>query len=213
MRKNFIYKDLVNSENFYSPIFEAIFNNNWKYYNNNAPAKSSTKRIQDTLNAGLDNFYYINRILYKYNQCFFKLLTEGEVLVAFPLVRIQIENLCAIYAEVKYPFEILYRIFEKGNRLEDIKRNNIYIKPSEIRKEIDEIFGTNIVELYKKYSGFIHPSIAQTKVKIKTYYKESEGNKAIKKYIKLYEQDMVLVNQTITKVLLTYLENIKLKNK
>lgn len=204
-RSEFNYPHLEDSSVIYNPLFEAMYNANYKYYTQHAKEES---RALATLQDGLDNFYYIAGIINQYNKCFYKLLLGGDVIVAFSMVRIQLDNLCAIYADTKYPFEILYRVFEKGKRIEDIKRDGELIKPSALRKEIDDKFGTNIAELYSKYSGFIHPSISQTEVDIKTYYSNTFNDKrAIKKYVELYVQDMVKVNNAIMLVLNEYYYN------
>ena len=200
--KRFSYRYLEDSSVIYNPIFEVIYDLNYKYYTLKAKKGS---RALTTLQKGLDDFYYISGIINQYNKCFWKLITAGDVIVAFAMVRIQLDNLCAIYAETKYPFEILHRVFEEGKRIEDIKRDGVLIKPAALRKEIDDKFGTNIAELYSKYSGFIHPSIAQTKVRIKTYYSaEDDDIRVVKKYLKLYEQDMIAINRTIIQILREY---------
>ena len=124
----------------------------------------------------------------------------------------QLDNLTAIYAETLYPFEILYRLYDNGMDLGQIRKNGKYLVPSELRKELDERFGTTIYDMYKKYSGYIHPSKHQKEVEMGYYYSyKKDCYVAPKKEVKMYAKDMVYVNQIITNVLLAHLDDIKAK--
>ena len=219
MKKRFTYKDLEDSSTYYYPIFGAIFYANCKLYKTSEqkpPQDTDNPRssIQNYLNLGLDDFYNISDTINIYNRCFIELLSKADALIAFPLIRLQLENLTAIYAETRHPFQILHKLFDLGRNLGEIKIKGSYIVPSNLRKEIDAKYGTTIGELYKKYSGFIHPSKSQKEVDMGSYYSNKEDKYvASKKDVRMYAKDMVYVNQIIGNVLLAHLEDIKNKIK
>ena len=219
MKKRFTYKDLADSSNYYYPIFEAIFYANCKYYKTseqNTPLNTENPRctIQNLLNSGDDDLFNIFDTLNIYNRCFIDLLNKAEALVALPLIRLQLENLTAIYAETLHPFQILHRLYDGGKNLGKVIIDGSYIVPSEIRKELDAKYGSTIGELYKKYSGFIHPSKSQKDVELGSYYSyKKDMYVASKKDVRVYAKDMVYVNQIIGNVLLAHLEDIKSKIK
>ena len=136
------------------------------------------------------------------NRGFIKLLEAAEPLAALPLIRLQLENLTYIVAELKYPFRILHKVFIEGKQLSEIKIKNKAIVPSAIRKEIDEENGYRLNELYKTYSSFVHPSSKQTNFEYNVYYSTKEGKDIMpKKEIKRLCSDMVEINRIITVLL------------
>ena len=219
MKKRFTYKDLEDSSNYYYPIFEAIFYANCELYKTSEqkpPLNIDNPRctIQNFLNTGDDDLYNIFDSLNIYNRCFVELLNKTEALVALPLIRLQLDNLTAIYAETLHPFQILHKLFDGGKKLEKIKIKGNHIVPSELRKELDEKYGSTIDELYKKYSYFIHPSKAQKEANVGSYYSHKKDSYvASKKDVRMYAKDMVYVNQIIGNVLLAHLADIKSKIK
>ena len=214
MKKRFTYKNLEDSSSYYYPIFEAIFYANCKLYKTseqNTPLNTDNPRctIQNYLNCGFDDLYNICNTLNIYNRCFIELLSKAEALVALPLIRLQLENLTAIYAETLHPFQILHKLYDGGKNLGKVKVNGNYIVPSNLREEMDARFDTTIGELYKKYSGFIHPSKSQKEIDMVSYYSNKEDRYvASKKDVRMYAKDMVYVNQIIGNVLLAHLEDI-----
>lgn len=215
MKKRFTYKNLEDSSTYYYPIFEAIFYANCKLYKTseqNTPLNTDNPRctIQNYLNCGFDDLYNICNTLNIYNRCFIELLSKADALVALPLIRLQLENLTAIYAETLYPFQILHKLFDNGRVLGQIRISGKYIVPSDLRKELDTRYGTTIGELYNKYSGFIHPSKSQKDIQLGNYYSyKKDMYVASKKDVLMYAKDMVYVNQIIGNVLLAHLEDIK----
>lgn len=136
------------------------------------------------------------------NKGFIKLLEAAEPLAAMPLIRLQLENLTYLFAELKYPFRILHKVFIEGKQLSEIKIKNKAIVPSAIRKEIDEENGYRLNELYKTYSSFVHPSSKQTNFEYNVYYSTKEGKDIMpKKEIKRLCSDMVEINRIITVLL------------
>ena len=217
MRKRFTYKDLADSGEFYFPIFLAIFDANCVYHkaigwNGKLNTDNPRCTIQNYLNCGYDDFRYISDIIPIYNRCFIELLSKAEPLVALPLIRLQLENLTAIYAETLYPFKILHKLYEGRKELGKIKVAGNNIVPSKLREAIDNKFDSSISDLYKKYSGFVHPSKNQSTLEMRSYfnYKE-EMYVAPKKEVKKFAQDMIYVNQIISNILLAHLEDIKSK--
>lgn len=219
MKKRFTYKDLEDSSTYYYPIFGAIFSANCKLYKTSEqkpPLDTDNPRssIKNYLNLGEDDFYNISDTINIYNRCFIELLSNADALVAFPLIRLQLENLTAIFAETLYPFQIIHKLFDLGRNLGEVKIKSSYIVPSNLRREIDANYGTTIGDLYKDYSGFINPSKSQMEVDINSYYSYKEDSYvASKKDVKKYAKDMVYVNQIIGNVLLVHLEDIKSKIK
>jgi len=219
MKKRFTYKDLEDSSAYYYPIFDAIFYANCDLYKTSEqkpPLDSDNPRctIQNYLNLGLDDFCNISDTINIYNRCFIDLLGKAEALVALPLIRLQLENLTTIYAETLHPFQILHKLYDGGRDLGQIKISGNYIVPSNLRKELDDKYGTTIGDLYKKYSGFIHPSKSQMETNMGSYYSyKKDMYVASKKDVRMYAKDMVYINQIIGNVLLAHLEDIKSKIK
>lgn len=204
------------SSAYYYPIFLAIFYANCKLYKlpNRLDTDNPRSSIQNYLNLGEDDFYNISDTINIYNRCFIELLSKADALVAFPLIRLHLENLTTIYAETLHPFQILHKLYDGGKNLGKVVVDGSYIVPSELRKEMDARYGTTIGELYKKYSGFIHSSKSQKEVDIFTYYSQKENRYvASKKDVRMYGKDMVYVNQIIGNVLLAHLEDIKSQTK
>lgn len=221
MRTKFYRKDLEASWEYYSPIMQAIFYANWEYYDKftehpeEVDADNPRCSRWNYLSLGLDDFFEIETIVSSFNSSFVFLLKNGHINPALALLRVQIENLTAIYAETVHPFQILYKLFSKNNfQMGNVKTKGEYLAPNTIRKTIDSKFGTNIYELYKKYSGYIHPSKVQQEwanLVWGTGYIFDPSKLVSKKDIKELSKDMVLVNQTIGNVLLAHLNSIKEK--
>lgn len=217
MRTKFYRKDLAASYEYYVPIFKALFYANWEYYDKctEHPQKPNPDDIRcsiwNYLNFGLDDFAILEPIIVSVNRSFDLLLNHSEVNAAFSLVRLQIENLTVLYAETEHPFFVIHKLFEGGNaikRIKDIKIRGKYLSPTEIRETIDARFGTDIVGLYDKFNGYVHPSRSQVKFSHLNYIYESPITQKEKKE---YTNDMVLINQTIGNVLLAHLDNINSK--
>lgn len=214
MRSVFTFSDLADSSYYFGPIFEAIFYANWKYYNTlpNDSRLHNGRNIRDYLSLGFEDLDYIYLQINDYNRCFIKLLKQAEIRTAFALVRLQLDNLTHIYAETLYPFDIFDKVFRKGKQLGKIKKSCENIIPRILREQIDEIFNTSVSKLYKDYNDFVHPSKAQVNLAMK-YQIRNDEVVANKEQVKQYSRDMVMVNQTIGKVLLAHLDNINEKIK
>lgn len=215
MRKKFYTKDLPESGYYFHPIFEAIFYANVKLYKcseQKPPLNTKNPRcsIQNWLNCGFDDFIEIESSLFAYNRCFAKLLKMGEIKVAFPLIRLQVENLAVIYAETLHPFKVLYTIFHSSKTLGNDTIIGIKFNKGDLLKEIDAKFDTNTYEIYKKYSNFVHPSKEQGNVAMN--WRMYDGEITVnRKELRQYSKDMVVINQTIGNILLEHLDNINSK--
>ena len=118
-----------------------------------------------------------------------------------PLIRLQLENLTFLKAELMYPFRILYRVFNEGKQLSDIKIKGKPIVASKIREELKDS-QCDYNEIYSNYCGFVHPSSDQTNFSVKGYYSYKEGRNVITKAeIKRLCSDMIKVNLKITRLL------------
>lgn len=155
------------------------------------------------LQAGFGDWSEIAASIDTVNRGFIKLLEAAEPLAAMPLIRLQLENLTYIAAELKYPFRILHKVFIEGKQLSEIKIKNKAIVPSAIRKEFDEEHSYNLDELYKAYSSYVHPSSKQTNFEYNVYYSNKEGKEVIpQKEIKRLCKDMIYINRIIAILLL-----------
>lgn len=206
MRTKFEKKDLLKSGEFFNPIFETVFLA--KYELDNVELGNDFIADYITIQQSIIGSIATN------NRCFVRLFKDlHEVLAALVMIRLQIENLAVIYAETLYPYKILTKIYNTSNSLDDIRIKQVYINPTELRKDIDSKFGTNINDLYKKYSSYIHPDKSQKYLALRGWYNqwhyEDVANDTIAAFSSV--DDMILVNQTISDVLVNYLDNINSK--
>lgn len=228
-RTRFKFEDLLDCCKFYLPYRDRIRNaqmdylevkNGWNYnlyYNDDSSiAEVEAKGVEwmayYLINGNEDVYINIFCSVDCLNRAFVKLLDMGEVTVAHTLIRLQLDNLTYIFAEILYPFNVLYKVCEKGRTLNQIKIDGVPLNPTEIRKQIDERFNTNISKLYKKYSCFVHPSTTQTL----TYWGEmGNPNKRIKSTDELkqkeYVKDMVEINNLLTEMLKAQISSLKEK--
>ena len=147
---------------------------------------------------GLGDFVEIETSINALNRGFITLLEATEPLAAMPLIRLQLDNLTYLAAELKYPFRVLYRVFREGKQLNDIKIKNKPIVPSAVRAELDEQNGYRLNELYKIYSCFIHPSSGQTNFEVNSYYSYNKDKIVLTKAeIKRLCSDMIEINRII----------------
>lgn len=137
--------------------------------------------------------YYVINCAESLNNGFIALIKAKEASLAKALVRLQIENLTNLFAELKHPFQVLHKIYFEGKELNEIKVKGKNLMPSTIRKELDEKLGTNIDELYKTYCSFAHPS----KIQYLTYCRTNFTAETVEALC----SDMILVNQLIADLL------------
>lgn len=156
-------------------------------------------RAMGYLEIGLGDYYEIFTSINALNRGFIKLLEEAEPLAAMPLIRLQLDNLTYLAAELKHPFRVLYKVFREGKQLIDIKIKNKSLIASSIRKELDEKHHYKLEELYRTYSCFVHPSIKQTDFEVNGYFSLKKGKEVITKAeMKRLSSDMIYINRIIS---------------
>lgn len=226
----FKFEDLSDSNKRFYPYREKMCNalmdyletkNGWSFnaHFREAPdtieeveARGDEYRGYDFLCANWDDFAYAFNSVNRINRVFAKLLDDGEIMVAHILIRVQLDNLTYIYAEMCYPFKVLYKVFEKKRKLNQIKIDGVVLNPLELRKQIDEQFDTNVSELYKQYSGLVHPSKQQidTAHRVRKFHSWKRDKLTVSKAVqKNYAKDMVQINNLLIKMLREYTSSIK----
>lgn len=147
-----------------------------------------------------------------YNRCFYDLAKRGEIVAAYPLVRLVADNLKIMVAEYLYPEQILPNIFEKGRELNQIKVNGEKLKPSEINNKIKELY-PEYSEIYTTYSSYVHPS-KEGNILAKVYGDDIEAQKEIQHSLRTIkrtkaEWDLVKLNRFITDIIWRIIERNK----
>lgn len=150
---------------------------------------------------GISELNYIQDSIDSLNRGFFILLESAEPLAAMALVRLQLDNLTYLAAELKYPFRILYKVYFKNKRLSQIQVQGKNLNPAAIRKELDEQHGYNLCELYDIYSSYVHPDQKQLTMQKYSFMKSrllKEQMTFSKADLKRLTKDMVEINRIIT---------------
>lgn len=147
-----------------------------------------------------------------YNRCFYDLAKRGEIVAAYPLVRLVADNLKIMVAEYLYPEQILPNIFEKGRELNQIRINGEKLKPSEINNKIKELY-PEYAEIYTTYSSYVHPS-KEGNILAKVYGDDIEAQKEVKHSLRTIkrtkaEWDLVKLNRFITDIIWKIIERNK----
>lgn len=147
-----------------------------------------------------------------YNRCFYDLAKRGEIVAAYPLVRLVADNLKIMVAEYLYPEQILPNIFEKGRELNQIRINGEKLKPSEINDKIKELY-PEYSEIYTTYSSYVHPS-KEGNILAKVYGDDIEAQKEVKHSLRTIkrtkaEWDLVKLNRFITDIIWRIIERNK----
>lgn len=219
LKSRFSFNDLNHSFRFYFPIIERLFYAEHYYFkkkgyqmkseyfdlsDDEIEAMGNEYRVLITLEKGWDDISYLTNSVDSINSGFAKLLDNAEVQAAFALVRIQLDNLTYIFAELQHPFQVLYKVFAKGRTLNQITIDGKQLNPSAIRKELDEKCHTNICELYKKYSCFIHPNKEQNKIRMNEGYNSNKKERQTLSIAKQkeYAKDMIYINQLLARLML-----------
>lgn len=108
----------------------------------------------------LPSYTYYDTLIFNinaYNRCFYDLAKRGEIVAAYPLVRLVADNFKIMVAEYLYPDKILPKIIGEGKELNQIRVKGEKLKDSDVNKAISELF-PEYPEIYKQYSHYIHPS-------------------------------------------------------
>lgn len=221
LKGKFTQRWLAASDEYYSPIFGRLFYAQFHFLKKNPPMTdevlshlikgdlvNSDEEIEQNLspeerawlmiNCGIDYFTFIADSVNSLNRSFSLLLEAGELTTAKALIRLQLDNLTYVMAELKYPFRIFYKVYIKGKNLSQIKIAGKNLNPSEIRKEAATKYA-DLAELYDTYSSFVHPSKSQ--LQYHSLNRRFGTQKVTKKEKKEVAADMIKVN-TILKTLL-----------
>ena len=163
----------------------------------------------------LKEYSYFSSLIHNiiaYNRCFYELASKGEIVAAYPLLRLVADNLKIMVAEYLYPEKILPNIFEKGKDLNQIKVNGEKLKPSDITKEVERLY-PEFTEIYATYSCWVHPS-KEGNVLAKVFSDDREVQKEIKHSLRTIKRtkaqwDLVKLNQYVVDTLLLLIERNK----
>jgi hypothetical protein len=209
LKGKFTQRWLAASNEYYSPIHLGLFYAQYAYFKrkdfenpiltkdiDEVEANGAELRAFYTICSGYDDFCDILDSIFGLNRGFKILLDNTEAVAAMALIRLQIDNLTYLAAELKYPFRILYKVFRKGYRLSQIKIAGKNLNPAAIRKELDEQHNYGLCELYDKYSSFVHPDKAQIQLNPNSYYSSKKQSYILTKAaIKELSKDMIYINQ------------------
>ena len=221
LKGKFTQRWLANSDEYYSPIFVRLYYAQYNFLKQNPPLTddvlqhlmkgdlvNSDDEIDQMLdpyqkawyfvNMGIDYFTLISDSISGINRSFNLLLEAGELATAKALIRIQLDNLTYIMAELKHPFRVFYKVYFKGKNLSQVKIAGKNLNPTEIRKEAATEYA-DLAELYNTYSSFIHPSMSQ--LQYHSLNRRFGTKKVTKKEKKEVAQDMVKVNTIMTTLL------------
>lgn len=184
IKAKFTFNDLKDSSRYYFPIMD---------------------RLDNKTDVGSD-FSVIFDTIMIYNRAFIKLLSDAEMYAVYALVRLQLDNLIYLYAEYEHPSKVLNAVFSKGRTLNQITIDGSQLNPSEIRRKIDEEYCASIRELYKKFSGYIHPSKLQADIPT-DFYCDGEKCFYTTTQQRKYSRDMIEINNLLGKVALSIYKN------
>lgn len=193
-RRKFTYRNLSDAGSFLTPVLSRI------------------EQLQVLLNPELELGYlkgytYYSLILHNvivFDRCFSTLAKEGELEAAYPLIRLQADNLKVLVAEYLYPNRILPAIFGKGKELTDIQIKGKVLKQSELNTAVEDKF-SGFKEIYQNYSLYVHPSEKHHLKWINKKVKDEETKmiRRAKRTIKRTpaQTDMIRLNQFIEDLL------------
>lgn len=206
MRKKFTYSLLPDSSPIYNPI------EGYLYYLWGMGTMEENSRL--TYWSGYSFYDMMVSTVITYNSSFYKLAKLGDICSAYPMIRLQADNLRYLVAEYLYPDKVLTSIYSKGKELTDIRIDGEKLKASFISDKTEELY-PGFRRIYKEYSCYIHPSINHHWGKLAALNElEPENALAVKhsqRTIKRTpaEKDMVFINQCIIDTLLLIAEQRK----
>lgn len=240
LKGKFTARWLMDSNPYYSPLFQRWSEAESKYFKRNkvvehpeplftaeteedifkpemlaqieaygVESRASTLRL-----VGFSEIHFISESIHSLNRGFAVLLEAAEPLAAMALVRLQLDNLTYLAAEIKYPFRILYKVYFKNKRLSQIQVQGKNLNPAAIRKELDELKGWNLTELYDVYSSYIHPDHNQLSMRKFIFMKSSLLHSQMhfsKAEMNRLTKDMVTVNRMIAELIQDRTAELKAK--
>ena len=221
LKGKFTQRWLAASDEYYSPIFSRLYYAQYNFLKKNPPMNddvlhhlmagdliNSDEEIEAMLNpyqrgwyllnTGIDYFTLIADSINGINRSFNLLLEAGELTTAKALIRLQLDNLTYVMAELMYPFRVFYKVYFKGKNLSQVKVAGKNLNPADVRKEAASEYA-DLAELYSTYSSFVHPSMAQ--LQYHTLNRRFGTQKVTKKEKKEVAADMIKVNQVLQNLL------------
>lgn len=189
-KRKFTYRNLYDSGSFYTIVLSRV------------------ERLQILLHPEteldyLKGFTFYSLLFHNiigYNRCFELLAKEGEINSAYPLIRLQADNLKLLVAEYLYPNRILPAIYGKGKELTDIPIKGKQLKQSDLNKAVEDMF-EGYKRIYQDYSLYVHPS-AKHHLKWINKKVDDDETKALRKAKRTIKRspaqsDMIQLNQFI----------------
>lgn len=201
-RRKFTYRNLGDSGALFCKYADLL----------NLTLKYSYKKCLTNFLKGYSYFDCILHNINAYNRCFEALAKQGEIVAAYPLLRIVADNIRIMVAEYLYPEKILPAIFENDKELNQIIVKGKKLNPSDITKATTKLF-PEFDSIYKEYSGYVHPSKSGN-VLGKIYGEDKDIAREVKRSLKTIkrtkaEWDLVKLNQTVIDLLLLLIERNK----
>lgn len=202
MRVRFTYQELADAGKVYAPLCDKLL----------YVLKRSNPDIELEYLKGYTYFSVLCHSVIAYDRCFWQLAKAGEVIAAYPLIRLQADTLRVLIAEYLYPNRVLDSIYSKGRDLNQIKINGEKLSPAVIMDKANELF-SRFKEIYQRYNQFAHPSIKHNLSWLNKKFTKDDmearemrrAHKTIKRTVG--EWDMMYLNQCIIHILLLILDN------
>ncbi|MBD5252334.1 MAG: hypothetical protein HDS49_04835 [Bacteroides sp.] len=200
MRVRFTYQELADAGRVYAPLCDKLLE----------VLRRSNPEIELDYLKGYTYFSVLCHSVIAYDRCFWQLAKNGEVIAAYPLIRLQADTLRVLIAEYLYPNRVLDSIYNKARDFNQIKVNGEKLSPSIIMDKANELF-SRFKEIYQRYNQFAHPSIKHNlswlnkqNTKYDTEAREMRrAHQTIKRTVG--EWDMLYLNQCIVHILLLIL--------
>lgn len=196
MKARFTYRDLYDSGSIYAPILDVL---------NELIIKLNPEQELDYMK-GYTNYSVLLHNVIAYNRCFWQLAKAGEVYTAYPLIRLQADNVRVLVTEYLYPNQILSAVYDNGKELNQIKaEQGKTLSNFELNEKTKSLY-TRFLDIVHLYNQFAHPSKKHNLSWFNKQNKNEEAremrraHKTIKRTVG--EWDMVYLNQCIIHTLL-----------
>ena len=107
MRVRFTYQELTDTGKGYAPLCDKLL----------YVLKRSNPDIELEYLKGYTYFSVLCHSVIAFDKCFWQLAKNGEVIAAYPLIRLQADTLRVLIAEYLYPNRVLDSIYNKARGL------------------------------------------------------------------------------------------------
>lgn len=195
MKARFTFRELYDSGSMYAPLVEEV---------NELLIKLNPELELDYMK-GYTNYSVLIHNVIAYNRCFWQLATAGEVYTAYPLIRLQADNVRLLVAEYLYPNKVLSATYDSGKDLNQIKaEQGITLSNAELNEKIGTLF-VRFREIVKLYNQYAHPSKKHNLSWFNKSNKDEEAKEMRKAHRTIKrtvgEWDMVYLNRCIVHTL------------